>query len=88
MFCFFCRIGEQAQGRLGHDCFCACDEWPQQRSGFTTCCDDAGSDACACVCVALRKERGGTTRLLPAYTEFGIPADVQVFVLWAVTRRL
>jgi hypothetical protein len=33
----FCSIGEQAQGRLGHDCLCACDEWPQQRSGFTTC---------------------------------------------------
>ena len=51
-------------------------------------CDDARSDDRAHNSVALRKERGGTTRLLPAYTEFGIPADVQVFVLWAVTRRL
>lgn len=44
-------------------------------------CDDARSDDRAHNSVALRKERGGTTRLLPAYTEFGIPADVQVFVL-------
>ena len=42
--------------------------------------DDARSDDRAHNSVALRKERGGTTRLLPAYTEFGIPADAGSFL--------